>query len=465
MMPKGIIKTPAQEKKWERAKDIAEEQGKGKRWPLIMHIFQQMSGMSKDDGEDKNVLIERALERQGRKTAMPDEVHQVLHSWWQENKSTALTPEQHERLKQIKAAKQKPGLKLVKGSQYIDSLYGALYALRETISEDLRKADEEKDKKRERKFFPWSPSPDHTRQELIEMKRLVDQGYHPREAAHIVSNGLGGRGEHRDFQRALTSNVKPTMMSDKMLQEMRDVAGQWLNKYHAKSAKYLEPEKNPVQYAAAQMKAAHENRAAKFNKEYGDFLASDQLKGLLPMARLKAVEAWKNDWKQKNPEYESTSANVYDIVPKAKEARQKHIDEIKSHLVHGSMPAEAPGGEEFESAPTSGRATAEHMGMKQEDEGGPQYGIIKDPSFGFAGAHRKFIESQLAPEVKAKQPHPAQQTPAAPARQAPEAVSAEQSQAEPQAEPAKAVIRRRASPEQVERMSRIDAAKMAEKKG
>ncbi len=74
----------------------------------------------------------------------------------------------------------------------------------------------------------------------------------------------------------------------------------------------------------------------------------------------------------------------------------------------------------------------------------------------FAGAHKKFIESQLAPQVRAKQ---AQQAPAAPV-----AVSAEPKPAAP-AEPAKAVIRRRASPEQVERMSRIDAAKMAEKKG
>jgi hypothetical protein len=171
------------------------------------------------------------------------------------------------------------------------------------------------------------------------------------------------------------------------------------------------------------------------------------------MERHKAVQAWKSDWKEKNPEHESSIANVTQAGSQYKEAeaaREKLLDEVKSHIVQGAPPVETPGGEEFESAPVSGRAVAEHMGMKQEEDGGPQYGTVKDPSAAFASAHRKFVESQLAPQVKAKQPQPA-----------PIAVSPEQKPAEP----AKAVIRRRASPEQVERMSRIDAAKMAEKKG
>lgn len=419
-----------------------------------MGIFKQMGGMSKVEGEDKNVLIERALERQGRKTAMPDEVHQVLHSWWSDNKARALAPEHHQKLAEIKAAKNKPkpSLKLVKARELKD-LYKALNALREVIAEDLRK-DDKKSSSRE-----WAMSKEHTPQEMDEIKKLVQEGYHPREAAHIVSKGRGGRGEPRDFMRALTSGIKPTMMSDKMLGEMRDVARQWLDNYHTKTAKYLEPEKNPVKHASAQMKAAHQDRSAKFDKDFSDFLASDELKGKSPMERHKAVQAWKNDWRSNNPEHDASIVNVNQAGKQFKEseaARRAHVEEIKSHLVHGSMPVESPAGEEFESAPMTGRAVAEHMGLKQDEEGGVQHATIKDPAMQFAGAHKKFIESQLAPQVKAKQ---TQEAPAVPV-----AVSAKPEQAAP-AEPAKAVIRRRASPDQVERMARIDAAKMAEKKG
>lgn len=89
-MPKGVVETPSQEKKWEKAKEIAAEQGKSKRWPLIMHIFKQMGGMSKADQDHQNVLVERALAAQGKKTTIPQEAHEALHSWWQSNKDRLL---------------------------------------------------------------------------------------------------------------------------------------------------------------------------------------------------------------------------------------------------------------------------------------------------------------------------------------------------------------------------------------
>jgi hypothetical protein len=170
-MPKGVVETQAQEKKWERAKDIAEKQGKGKRWPLIMHIFKELGGMSKVEGEDRNVLIERALERQGKKTVMPDEVHQVLHSWWNDNNAKKLTHEQHQALADIKTAKNKPkpNLKLAKARE-LEGLYGALSALRQVIAEDLRK-DSKKSSSRE-----WEMSKNHTPQEMAEMNKLIPGG-------------------------------------------------------------------------------------------------------------------------------------------------------------------------------------------------------------------------------------------------------------------------------------------------
>lgn len=41
-MPANVVKSKDDETKWEKAKAIAAEQGKSEKWPLIMHIYQNM---------------------------------------------------------------------------------------------------------------------------------------------------------------------------------------------------------------------------------------------------------------------------------------------------------------------------------------------------------------------------------------------------------------------------------------
>jgi stress-induced morphogen len=446
-MPKGIIETKAQEKKWQRAKDIAEEQGKGQRWPLIMHIFKQMGGMSKDDSTDKNVAIERALAAQGKKTTIPEEAHQALHSWWQENKQKMLSPEQQKKLadiQQVKARRSKMGL--VKKSQQIDDIYDALFSLKSVIEEEyLSKADE----KRKSRMADWQLHPDHTPEEIAEMQKLTEQGYHPREASHIVSGGRGGRGEARDFLRALGSSVKPTMLSSSMMDHAKEFANDWLDNYHSKTSKYLQEEKNPVKHASAKMKEAHQERVGDYEKAYHDFLSSDDLKGKSPMQRHKAIKEWKSNWKQENPDHESKIEDVSkkgSSYSQAEQARKEHVEDIKRHLVSGPMATtDAP--QEFE--PTTARGVAEMMGTSGSEDAPPQYRVEKDPVTSFSTKHSKFVENVLKPsvsQVQEKQPEIKQET-------------------APQPEPAKTIIRRKAKPEQLERMSRIDAAKMSTKGG
>lgn len=63
----------------------------------------------------KDLKIHQALESQGRKVALPHEIHQELHAWWQANKDTALSPEQHKKLAEVKAVKERrAGMKVVK---------------------------------------------------------------------------------------------------------------------------------------------------------------------------------------------------------------------------------------------------------------------------------------------------------------------------------------------------------------
>jgi hypothetical protein len=65
--------------------------------------------------EDKNVKIENALASQGKKTTIPHETHEALGEWWKQNKSTALTPDQHAKLKNIQDVKaRRASMKVVK---------------------------------------------------------------------------------------------------------------------------------------------------------------------------------------------------------------------------------------------------------------------------------------------------------------------------------------------------------------
>lgn len=456
-MPKGIIKTPEQEKKWEKAKEVAAEQGKSKRWPLIMHIFKQMGGMSKAEDEHKNILIERALESQGKKTAIPQEAHEALHCWWQQNRDRLLSPKQKEDIAHIKSVKQKRSkIGLVKGHEYLNEMSIALSALKNEISEELSKAEEKKSS------GEWSQSTEHTPEELDKIAKLVEEGYHPREAAHMISPATGGRGEPRDFMRALQSYVKPTQLSPKMHEHAKKVAQQWLDQYEQYLSERARPEINPVLHASGKLKSAYEEKTGDYNKAYSDFLASDELKGKSPMERHKAVQAWKTKWKQENPEQAGTLSDVSSAgsaFKEAEEARKKHVEDVKHHLVHGGAPIESPSSEEDveTSAPMSARAISEHMGISggEEDEG-PKISAQMDPSMKFATQNKKFVESVLRPQVgekAVKQPAATEQakTPAA-------------ETATPAEQKPKTIIRRMAKPDQVERMQRVDAAKMAQAK-
>ncbi len=42
-MPANVVRTPKEEKLWEKAKEIAESQGQAENYPYIMGIFKRMN--------------------------------------------------------------------------------------------------------------------------------------------------------------------------------------------------------------------------------------------------------------------------------------------------------------------------------------------------------------------------------------------------------------------------------------
>lgn len=502
-MPKGVVETPSQEKKWEKAKEIAAEQGKSKRWPLIMHIFKQMGGMSKADQDHQNFLVERALAAQGKKTTIPQEAHEALHSWWQSNKDRLLSPEQKQKIKDIQSVKAKrAGMRLVK-AEYLQSLQTALSALKSELVEDLYKADDVKRSYRR----DWTQHPDHTPQELEQMQKLIQAGFHPREAAHMISikkvgSNKRGRGEAETYEHALRSQINPTELSPKILERLRPMAAQLLEAQRAREAESLVPEENPELYAQHKRQQAHHQVYSDYNKAYDDFLGSDELKNSSPEDKVKRISEWKKNWHRQNAERNKEilgSAKAGQVFQESREARRQRLKEEKQRLALGFVRETPQAQSEYLEQPEeveepvegvqqsesqikesekqgikedepslagSAAVAAQHMGYKSkddDDEKGSGVSEEWDPYSLFQQRHGKYIESVLKPEVQASQAKLKPQT------QAPTAQPTSQTSTETTAAPVpaaapekpKVVIRRAAKPDQIERMQRVDAAKMA----
>jgi hypothetical protein len=332
-MPSNIVKTPADEKKWERAKEIASEQGKSKRWPLIMHIFQ---GMTKADGEDHNVKIERALAAQGKKTVMPQEMHDALHAWWQKNKSTALSPEQHQKLAEIKSVKERrKQIKLIKAEQRKAAASELLKTLTEMKSV-LEKAIKSK-------LVDWQPK-EHSSEEHAKMQPFIDQGFHPREAAHMA-----------DVRHVKDTHpyTKATPMSEPMMALAREIAGDHLKEYMDARGALAQPEHNPNIHVQHQAKQVARQHTGDYKKDLDAFRSSDEFKSVDPKDHGKTIAQFKLAWLKDNKDkmlggLSQAASKMAEVSSEAKAKREQEKHEIRANIARGGHNIIEPQQESYE---------------------------------------------------------------------------------------------------------------------
>ena len=293
-------------------------------------------------------------------------------------------------------------------------------------------------------YSDWSPREDYSNEEQNAIKEHMNQGYSHREAERMAGAHRGPK----NFQEALTHPVRPSPMSEKMLGELKGIAGPWLERSDRQSKMSADPEKNPMKFASGKMMQAHEDATKDYNKAHNEFLESDQVKGLKGLDRHKAVQAWKQDWKSKNPEYNQGMSNVSSAQKHFKEAKDvygKNIHDKLMHIATGGLGTDP-------SSQMTAEEAAQHVGASKEDEGGHQASIIKDPSASFAAANQPFMEHARAQTQSTRGPKTRMQ-----------AVQ-EQMQEKPKAPPidpavAHKVIIRRANPDQMERFKRTTSAR------
>jgi hypothetical protein len=335
-MPVGVVKSPADEKKWERAKEAAAKEGKGQRWPLVMHIFQNMK--KADDGEDHNVKIERALAAQGKKTTIPHEFHEALHSWWQENKAKALSPEQHKMLADIKSVKERrKGMKLIKEEERkaaAQELFKTLTAMRETLIKAMKG-----------KMRDWEPK-QYSPEQQAKMQPLLDQGFHPREAAHMS-----------DVQHVKEAHpyTKVTPFSGPMLALAQQVADDHLKEYHDARGALAQPEHNPnihMQHQAKQLATQH---TGDYKKDLDAFKSSDQFKGVDPKEHGKVLAQFKLSWLKDNKDkmlgnLANATEKMAGVAADAQAKREQEKHEIRANIARGGhgIPEGSGSSDDFE---------------------------------------------------------------------------------------------------------------------
>lgn len=253
----------------------------------------------------------------------------------------------------------------------------------EPEEEEVEEAPEQP-KRRSGAYSDWAPRDDYSPEQQAKMKDLMAQGYSHREAERMSGAYKGPT----DFHSALTHTVRPSEMSPKMMQELKSMAKDWLDRADRHSKIHADPEKNPMKHASGVMLQAHGEHTKDYNKAYNEFLASDKVKGMKGIDRHKAIQAWKNEWKASNPEYSDPGklANITSAAQQAgKDAIQRHklgVNERMQHIMGGG--AVSP------DQTFSLQEGMQHAGGSKGEEGYSSP-TVADPAAAFAHANKDTI--------------------------------------------------------------------------
>lgn len=279
-------------------------------------------------------------------------------------------------------------------------------------------------------YTNWAPREDYTPEEQAKMKEHMDSGYSHREAERLAGAHRGPK----DMQSALKHTVKASHPSPKMLSEIRELAGHWLDNAKRHELRNAEISKNPDKFAAGKLMEAHEAHTKDFKSAYDNFLNSDEVKNLKGLARHKAVSEWKKGWQAENPDYTEGHKKVAEAQGAFKEAhdakrsQRDKLSELFGRMTGGGMDGETYGAQE----------AAQHVGGGKDESGSYTSSVVTDPAASFASNNKAYIEAK---QKELQGP-------------------TQQAVAKPKADP-KVVIRRHATPEQTQRLQHVMTQKAA----
>jgi len=233
---------------------------------------------------------------------------------------------------------------------------------------------------------------DLTDEQKTEVDKHLEDGYSEREAHRKA----GAHKEESNFNQALKSRTKPSMMSDKMIDNMKGLAKEWLGNADKHEKLNADIEKNPMKHASGKMIAAHDEHMGDYKKAYEDFLSSDDLKGLTGRDRHNAIKGFKKQFREDNPDHADNIANASQAQQGVNESRESSKQGLKDKLSNIISGGYSP--DETHSV----EAGAQHAGISLGNEGSAATGSIsKDPLSNFADKNQKLV-GMLSDEQKGR---------------------------------------------------------------
>lgn len=425
----AFIRTAKDEARWAKAKAAAKEsKDKDEQsfddqdWALVNHIYQKMH---------KSEIAQSLLERLSKRDEDEDEDLDIQHHHGDDDDEENLEDLGYQEIDPYEEGSDDADAWLQEHDPQAKAAQQPTESAEEEQPEEVEEVEEPKSSRSG--YTQWAPRDDYSPEHKAEIDKHMADGYSHREAERLAGAHKGPS----NFQDALTHTVKPSQPSERMLKELKELAKHWLDRSDRYSKIQANPDVNPQKYAAGQMLQAHENATKDYGKAYNEFLASDSLKNLKGHERHKAIQAWKQDWKSKNPDYHEKISSVteagkhYEAVPHRGKPHTKSVEEKLAHILTGGV--------SDPNATMSMAEAAQHVGGEKTDEGYTS-STRMDPAAQFAQNNKEYMQRQQAMQ------QPAATVPVAPKKDPAAAIM---------------VIRRKANPQQLERFERIGAARAA----
>lgn len=273
------------------------------------------------------------------------------------------------------------------------------------VQQEIPKTEEPK--RSSSRMVDWKPQDKYAPEHQKAIEAAMKEGYSHREAERMA----GAHKAPSDFYGALRGSTRPSEPSSKMLEQLKGHAHGWLKNAEAKAAENAEAEVNPVKYASGKAIASHDAAHKDFDAAHNEFLQSDNLKGLAGRARHQAIQSWKKDWEEKNPQHRekaiaaADTGKVFSEATKARDERRKEGEQAilgagKSFGTGttGEYSQAAAGGDD---EPVSGQAAGQMVGGEKSDEGSYTTNIKTDPAAVFAERNPEYVkhlQSKLNPD-------------------------------------------------------------------
>lgn len=249
----------------------------------------------------------------------------------------------------------------------------------------LHKAAGDKGGKKKRSYGrDWSPRGDLSPEEQAEIQKHMDDGYSEREAHRLA----GTHREHGDINKAMKSGVNPSIMSEKMMGQLKELAREWIDNYDNLRQRDADPEKNPVLHAMGKLKEAHAQHSKNedLQSALDEFKQSEEYQNAHRFKKPGLLHEFEQNWHNENPEH---MENYISGMSEAKEEGQSGMETYKQglqekmdHIMRGSAMQ----------SDTSAAEAAQHAGIDLGGEGEQATGAIqKDPFAAFAARNPKFV--------------------------------------------------------------------------